>query len=177
MQPLCQYIAGRAETVPLPELDAIIDRYPWFTPARRARALLTDTLQNEVHRGKAERRHDPALVLPLLFSPTVPPLFFSPTVPPLLSSPRPDHTPDGSPDPANATSEGLGLIDRFLQHGNYKIVPADDTEDIPPAAQETDPGFDPELATEELAEIYRAQGLTDEAEKIYRALGLTPSAR
>ncbi len=138
MAGLGEYIAGRGEIPSRRELNRIIESYEWFTTARRARALLT---------GEG----DPALILPLMFGPTVPP---HPQEAPL---PEKEAQPDGV--------VSVDVIDRFIEHGGYRIVPADEAP-----AVDVDIEIDPEMVTEELAEIYRAQGLTEEAEKIYRIL-------
>ena len=53
------------------------------------------------------------------------------------------------------------LIDDFLRAGDYRIV-----------AEEGEADDEDDLVTEELAEIYRQQGLNDEACAIYRKLSL-----
>lgn len=60
-------------------------------------------------------------------------------------------------------------IDRFLAHGEHRIVPADGVgeDDIAAASGQFDAS-----GTEQLAQIYAAQGLRDEARKIYERLGL-----
>ncbi len=60
MTALSEYIAGRGEALSRRELNRIIDRYGWFTTARRARMLVTG-------------EPDPALILPLMFWATLPP--------------------------------------------------------------------------------------------------------
>ena len=62
------------------------------------------------------------------------------------------------------------IIDDFLKRGEYKIVPQEGTPE--PGPQEEERVEDDELVTEELAEIYLAQGLCDEAVGIYRKLSL-----
>jgi hypothetical protein len=92
--------------------------------------------------GEADAR----LTLPVMFCPTVPP------------RPRRVSLPENEaavPD----------VIERFIEHGGYRIVPSDDV-----AAVEVDIDIDPEMVTSELAEIYRAQGLEAEAQKIYEKL-------
>ncbi len=62
------------------------------------------------------------------------------------------------------------IIDEFLKKGEYKIVPQEGTPETGPGEEET--VTDDELVTEELAEIYLAQGLYDQAGAIYRKLSL-----
>lgn len=153
MQSLNEYIAGRGDTPRRKELNRILERHEWFTTARRARALVTG-------------ENDPALVLPLGFWATVPPDIYAPkdirTQEPVAEVP--------------ATSSSEQIIDRFLAHGGYRIVPSGEpgegggAENAPIAPAEQD--LDPDLVTEELAEIYRAQGLAGEAKEIYRRLSL-----
>ncbi len=63
------------------------------------------------------------------------------------------------------------IIDRFLRSDNYRIV-ADD--DGPAEEIRTEPEFSTEddLVSEELAEVYLAQGLKDMARETYRKLSL-----
>ncbi len=150
MTTLGEYIAGRGEAPSRRELNRIIDRHEWFTTARRARALVT---------GEA----DPALTLPMMFRPTVAP------VPAQASqSVARESGADlyASVDPCVAAPPASAdLIDRFIEHGGYRIDPSGDACGV-----EIDIDIDPEMVTPELAEIYRAQGLDDEAEKIYSIL-------
>lgn len=63
------------------------------------------------------------------------------------------------------------IIDRFLRSDNYRIV-AD--EEGPAGEIRTEPEFSGEddLVSEELAEVYLAQGLKDIAKETYRKLSL-----
>lgn len=63
-------------------------------------------------------------------------------------------------------------IDRFLERGDYRIVPQQGgTEENAAAESEKFDAADG-LMTEELAEIYLSQGLRSEARKIYEQLSL-----
>jgi hypothetical protein len=153
-----EYIAGRGGALSRRELNRIIDSYEWFTTARRARALVT---------GEA----DPALTLPLMFWPTVPPVAVQPFVTETWNASQQFTTSQSSPSAETTqTAPAMDAIDRFIEHGGYRIVPSDEA---PVAALDID--IDPEMVTEELARIYLAQGLTREAEKIYRILNLDNS--
>lgn len=63
------------------------------------------------------------------------------------------------------------LIDRFLREGGHRIV-ADEKGPAEEIRTEAEIGGDDDLVTEELAEIYAAQGLCGEAIAIYRKLSL-----
>ena len=67
------------------------------------------------------------------------------------------------------------IIDRFLNHGDYRITaPEDgDIEDIVIAANDDDE----DMVSEDLAEIYKNQGLYDEAIATYRKLSLLNSKK
>jgi len=190
------------------ELDRLIDRYPWFTSARRARALQTGG-------------EDEALTLPLLFWPTVAPVLVPPPVPPpeqtaepiagpltvpastpelttapahvsaheCESTPATDFLPEGAfasvpelasenviadaPASENVVSDVSSapsvpadeLIDRFINHGGYRIAP-----DGEAAEARVDVEIAPEMVTPQLAAIYRSQGLVAEAERIDKIL-------
>ncbi|MDE5637834.1 MAG: hypothetical protein K2I43_07480 [Alistipes sp.] len=63
------------------------------------------------------------------------------------------------------------IIDRFLRQDDYRIVADEEsgTEDIKTEADLSD---EEDVVSEQLAEIYLAQGLRDEAIAIYRKLSL-----
>ena len=63
------------------------------------------------------------------------------------------------------------LIDDFLRAGDYRIV-AEEGEADDEVKTVADFDDEDDLVTEELAEIYRQQGLNDEACAIYRKLSL-----
>ena len=63
------------------------------------------------------------------------------------------------------------LIDRFLKEGGHRIV-AEEGEVAEEIRTEAELSGDDDLVTEDLAEIYLAQGLCDEAIAIYRKLSL-----
>lgn len=177
MTPLVEYLAGRGLELSRRDLNRIVERYEWFTTARRARALVT---------GES----DTALLLPLMFRPTVPPrmaeVFGGEVASEVVAGSLEDGgavAPDGatavvadSTAMHEATEEvaveasataAPDLIDRFIEHGGYRIVPADE---LSGAEVAVDVDIDPEMVSAELAEIYRAQGMIDEAEKIERIL-------
>ena len=64
------------------------------------------------------------------------------------------------------------LIDKFLQKGEYRIVPDDETPDDDEAAVSGNFDLSDDFVSEELAEIYLAQGLNREAKEIYERLSL-----
>lgn len=153
-EPLTEFLAGRGAAPSRRELNRLIDRLEWFTTARRARALTTG-------------EPDPALTLPLGFWPTVPPVAkpevstvsAEPATPEISTASAASETPD-TPETTAAD-----LIDRFIEHGGYRIDPAGEALEAT-----VDIDIDPEMVTEELADIYRSQGLVAEAEKIARIL-------
>lgn len=63
------------------------------------------------------------------------------------------------------------VIDRFLSEEHLRIV-AEEGEPDEEVRLEADLSDEEELVSEELAEIYRAQGLYNEAKAIYRKLSL-----
>ncbi len=137
-----------------------LSRYEWFTTARRARAVLT---------GKP----DPMLTLPLMFWPT-----WRPAVKvEHLEKPADEVTQTVIPSEVQSTDEestesktGDNLIDRFLEHGDYRIAVPEGEQAEVDVLVEVDIEIDPELVTVELAEIYRTQGLHEKADAIFRLL-------
>lgn len=149
MASIGEYIAGRGEAPTRRELNRLIDRYEWFTTARRVRAIVTGD-------------PDPALVLPLMFRPTVP------LAAPLTLRHREDQIPesiwDSTPvERCRPQADGVAadLIDRFISQGGYRIDPTGEAHEA-----KVDIDIDPEMVSEELAGIYRSQGFVAEAEKI-----------
>lgn len=63
------------------------------------------------------------------------------------------------------------IIDRFLQQEDLRIV-ADEEGDEPEVTTEPELAADDDVVSEQLAEIYAAQGLHDKAIEIYRKLSL-----
>lgn len=145
MATLEEYIAssGAAGAVPEQELDALLARYEWFTVARYIRAA---------QRGETVPS-DERLRFAAADRAAVPDIG--------AAIDRQRLTALSSDD----------IIDDFLRAGDYRIVAEEGEAD---AEVKTVADFDEEddLVTEELAEIYRRQGLKDEACAIYRKLSL-----
>ena len=72
-------------------------------------------------------------------------------------------------------SEGE-IISRFLRKGDYRIV-AEDGDVVDSVLTEAEIDDEDDLVSEELAEIYLAQGLKCEAIEIYRKLSLLNSEK
>ncbi len=142
MQPFNEYICGRSDTVAGQELDRLENRHEWFTTARRAKKLLTGM-------------DDPALTLPEMFWPTVAPGERRLQVKIAKKNSREDD-----------------IIEKFLEHGGYRIVPGEEADLNEIVTGDVSGYADGDLLTEDLAEIYRSQGLAQEAIEIYRKLSL-----
>ena len=128
------------------ELERIVSEYPWFVTARIALSRLTGTA-------------DPALRLRFMFYP----------VPSALLE-QPKHAGTVCQHDKNAPAT-LDVIDRFLEKGDVRIRPKEETatgEDISVDSVTEDP----DLVSEELAEIYLNQGLKSKAREIYAKLSL-----
>ncbi len=93
----------------------------------------------------------------------------------LLSWPRPKVMLQ--PVETNMSPMLDSRVERFLAHGDYKIVPTEDAtdENAAVASERFEVGDD--MATEALAEIYLAQGLREQARKIYERLSLQNSEK
>jgi hypothetical protein len=149
MQPFNQYITGAEASVARVELERLVGHYEWFTAARRARTLLY---------GVTDSRLELSLV-------------FAPTISPVVS--RPEEIVVGAAQSEEVQADGSAedaIIDRFLGRQNLRITP--DSAEAEVADSVVEGSFDAEFATEELAEIYRSQGLYAEAREIYRQLSL-----
>ena len=144
MATLKEYIAslGAAGTVPEAELDELLGRYEWFTVARCVRLR--------------QRGGDPSEDGRLRFA----------------AQDRAAGTAVPKVDAQRLTARGEDdLIDDFLRAGDYRIV-AEEGEAGDEVKTVADFDDEDDLVTEELAEIYRQQGLIDEACAIYRKLSL-----
>lgn len=69
-----------------------------------------------------------------------------------------------------AVTEGE-IIDRFLRLGDYRIV-ADEAADSDVVRTEAELDDEDDIVSEELAEVYAAQGMKEDAIAIYRKLSL-----
>ena len=118
------------------QLDALVGRYEWFTPARILRVLQT---------GRSDRRVSIAAVS--------------------------ESIKQNVAAAVGVTPDRPILIDRFLKEGGHRIV-AEEGEVVEEVRTEAELSGDDDLVTEDLAEIYLAQGLYDEAIAIYRKLSL-----
>lgn len=78
-----------------------------------------------------------------------------------------------TPPPAEqAKSDTVSLIDKFLQGDeDHRIIPTDDTPEFDAAANSGELEITDDIATSQLAEIYRKQGMDREADEILRKLG------
>ncbi|MBE6211259.1 MAG: hypothetical protein E7130_06495 [Rikenellaceae bacterium] len=140
-----EYIASdcRGE-IAVGQLDEIISRHEWFTAARVARAYCTGAQDSRLMLAIAGRS------IPLMALKSI-------DVEKLQS-----YTPQ------------VDVIERFLHLDNYRIVADEGDESGADDDIRTEAEFDDEddLVSEELAEVYLAQGLKSEAIAIYRKLSL-----
>ena len=119
-----KYMNG--EVVSDAELNALLERYPWFSAAKALRDGLAQRYGIDVEKLAEE-------------------------------------------------SEGE-IISRFLRKSDYRIV-AEEGEVDNDVCIEADIDDEDDLVSEELAEIYLAQGLKSEAIEIYRKLSLLNSEK
>ena len=68
-------------------------------------------------------------------------------------------------------------VEQFLTHGEHRITPDEGATDENVASRSENFEIADGMATEALAEIYRAQGLTEQAKKIYEQLSLQNSEK
>lgn len=62
------------------------------------------------------------------------------------------------------------IIEKFLREGEHRIIPSDDIGNHDASSESSVLELGDGMVTEELAEIYKSQGLNDKAEEIYRIL-------
>ena len=108
------------------ELDALLERYPWFLAAKALRNGSTQRYDIDVEKLAEESAGE--------------------------------------------------IISRFLRKNDYRIV-AEEGEVDNDVCIEADIDDEDDLVSEELAEIYLAQGLKNEAVEIYRKLSLLNSEK
>ena len=143
-----RYIAceGRGVEVAAAELDALLDRYEWFSTGRIVRRYATG--------------HNDWLVRMLAAGRGVSSIAVGEVDLSALKR------------TAGEVVSADDIIDRFLRAGDYRIVAdsgADDEGDVRTEAEFAD---EDDIVSEELAEIYLSQGLKTEALEIYRKLSL-----
>ena len=141
-------------------LRTLLKRYPWFTTAR----LMLSRISGKV---------DPALSLYLATRPAPGLLLRSSGasgISPVVGTQGPPSDAVGPDVDAVTGSPTFEVIDRFLASECGRIVPREGIPEGDIAAGSA--VIDEELATEELAEIYLAQGLNDRARAIYAKLSL-----
>ena len=119
-----KYMNG--EVISDAELDALLERYPWFLAAKALRNGSTQRYDIDVEKLAEESAGE--------------------------------------------------IISRFLRKNNYRIV-AEEGEVDNDVCIEADIDDEDDLVSEELAEIYLAQGLKCEAIEIYRKLSLLNSEK
>ena len=119
-----KYVNG--ETLSDAELNALLEKYPWFSAAKALRDGSVQRYEVDIEKIAEE-------------------------------------------------SEGE-IISRFLRKNDYRIV-AEEGEVDNEVCTEADIDDEDDLVSEELAEIYLAQGLKSEAIEIYRKLSLLNSEK
>ncbi len=146
------------ESAPTEEyLQTLLERYPWFTTARMMLSRIV---------GKV----DPVLSLYLATHPA-PGLLLHSAEGVVVAEDSVDVV-SASDTTGTAGTDGstIEVIDRFLARNRGRIVPH---EGVPEGDIAVDSMvLDEDLATEELAEIYLAQGLKDQAKTMYTKLSL-----
>ena len=119
-----KYMNG--EVISDAELDALLERYPWFLAAKALRNGSTQRYDIDIEKLAEESAGE--------------------------------------------------IISRFLRKNDYRIV-AEEGEVDNDVCIEADIDDEDDLVSEELAEIYLAQGLKNEAVEIYRKLSLLNSEK
>jgi len=143
-----EYIAaGNFTEQPSKEiLDKVLEKYPWFATAKKLRPKgergIYERLASVKNLSEAE-----------------------------ISVQSASEKPVCRETETKSLASGEEIIEKFLRQGEHRIIPGgDDIGDV--AIEEHFSVADNDEISEELAEIYLAQGLKNEAIEIYRALSL-----
>jgi hypothetical protein len=165
-----------AAPFPKPEqMDAVLNTYPWFMTGRIVRSLTWKALDVDMT--------DQLLTLHLSASPMYLAGLLAFGQGEFYEGALPQHEPQAELEAAPVEAElpahepeptQDSIIDAFLAHGEYRIVPAEGDGADGPARQDAAPEPDaiPEIVTEELAEIYMRQQLWPQAKAAYEKLSL-----
>ena len=156
-------------------LRTLLKRYPWFTTAR----LMLSRIRGKVDPALSlylATRPAPGLLLRSSGASGISPVVGTQGAPSDAVGPDVDEGAASVADASGMTGEAVTgsptfeVIDRFLASECGRIVPREGIPEGDIAAGSA--VIDEELATEELAEIYLAQGLNDRARAIYAKLSL-----
>lgn len=158
MEAFSEYLAGRRAAPSKEELTATLRKYPWFTTAR--------ILLEEAGGG-----HDPLLAFHRLTHPPRQAPEITPH-PVIVDEAPPAPSAHDHETPQQQTGIDKTLIETFLSKGEYRIVPDDNTPEYDAAERSSVLDITDDMASEELAEIYLAQGLNAQAREIYARLSL-----
>lgn len=161
-------------------LRTLLKRYPWFTTARLMLSRINGRVDPALSLYLATRPA-PGLLLRSAAESGISPVVGTQGAPSDAVGSDVDEGADtvGSVDMADASgmtgeavtgSPTFEVINRFLASERGRIVPREGIPEGDIAADSA--AIDEELATEELAEIYLAQGLNDHARAIYAKLSL-----
>lgn len=159
MGTLTEYFAGISSRPSNDELTATLKQYPWFMTAR---ILLSE---NQGDRDKLLALHK--LSHPLINKSKTTEIFSDETI-----SAGEDEKITATVLADEQATEKDSIIEAFLSKGEYRIVPDESTQEFDAAKDSAKFEADDELASEELAEIYLAQGLNEQAKVIYERLCL-----
>ena len=153
-----EYMAGHGTLPPQEELNAVLQKYPWFMTAR---ILLAETATE----------HDPLLALHRL---THPQKRSAHAIYPNAENAMISDT-EASENEQPTNEERIAdteLIDTFLSKGEYRIVPDNTIPEYDAAETSSVLDITDDMISEELADIYLAQGLKAQAREIYARLSL-----
>jgi hypothetical protein len=143
MNSFAEHIAGNGRRPGAQELGEVLKKYPWFLTARRM--LAEETGQT-----------DALLELHYLSHPK--------KVTPHATEPPQDH----DDTPLSQTEEEI--IDSFLRKEDLRVIPTEETPEYDAAHGSSVLELSDEMVSEELADIYRNQGLNEQARQIYERL-------
>lgn len=159
MGTFAEYICNGGTRPSDTDIAAVLERYPWFMTAR---IILSETQQTPdplviLHRISYPKRQAQIAAKPIRTEPT-----------PEEQVPQQEQEVERQEQkPAQ-----YEVIETFLSKGEYRIIPDESTPEFDAAKDSVVLDLPDDMLSEELAEIYLAQGLNAQAKEIYERLSL-----
>ncbi len=164
MGTFAEYICNGGTRPSDTDIAAVLERYPWFMTAR---IMLSETQQTPdplviLHRISYPKRQAQIAAEPIRTEPT-----------PAEQPPQQEQEVERQEQKPIGTKPAQDeVIETFLSKGEYRIIPDESTPEFDAAKDSVVLDLPDDMLSEELAEIYLAQGLNAQAKEIYERLSL-----